>query len=131
MSVAIVVAINNCTCGIGLVRFAVAQKLVCVFCRSKLCLATVGRDRDKISIALAIHSVNRSYELKTLVLDIKFSVVPRFVVNSIHVYTCFGRCGFQPHLRDCINTGSVRKPNLPQCINYYWIYYKVERADGV
>ena len=69
------------------------------------------------------------------------------IVNSIHIYTCFGRCGklrsndrlgsaieipiaktigifFQPHLRDWINTGSVRKPNLPQCITNYWFYYR-------
>ena len=78
----------------------------------------------------------------------------RTIVNSIHIYTYFGRCDqlrsndrlgsaieipiakaigifFQPHLRDWINTGSVRKPNLPQCINNYWFYYNVRRfADG-
>ncbi len=32
---------------------------------------------------------------------------------------------FQPHLRDCINAGSVRKPNLPQRMNYCWFYYSV------
>ena len=38
-------------------------------------------------------------------------------------HTPYGRCGFQPHLRDWINTGSVRKPNLPQCTNDYRFYY--------
>ena len=52
-------------------------------------------------------------------------------VNSIHIHTYLGRCGWKGvsiafPIRSLdrtdetgLNTGSVRKPNLPQCRNDY------------
>ena len=52
-----------------------------------------------------------------LVLCLRHYLTLPVVVIFIYVGKYFGRCGWKPHLRDWINTGSVRNTNLPQCIN--------------